>query len=124
MRISDWSSDVCSSDLRRRRRRFRRDPVSAAAGAPEGLACPGDRTGAAAAGGQLMNRTLAIIGVIVIAIGFVALNSLFIVSQPPQPLVLRLGQPRRHTKDPGLNPTAPLDRQRTRPNSRPSCPSR
>src|SRR3546814_18606357 len=103
MRISDWSSDVCSSDLRRRRRRFRRDPVSAAAGAPEGLAGAGDRTGAAAAGGQLMNRTLAIIGVIVIAIGFVALNSLFIVSQTQQALVVRLGEPRRQIKDPGLN---------------------
>src|SRR3546814_5947398 len=55
-----------------------------------------------------MNRTLAIIGVIVIAIGFVALNSLFIVSQTQQALVVRLGEPRRQIKDPGLNLKVPF----------------
>jgi len=50
-----------------------------------------------------MNRTLAIIGVIVIVIGFVAVNSLFVVSQTQQALVVRLGEPRRQIQDPGLN---------------------
>jgi len=55
-----------------------------------------------------MNRTLAIIGVLVIAIGFVAVNSLFIVSQTQQALVVRLGDPRRQIQDPGLNVKIPF----------------
>src|SRR3546814_10245213 len=57
MRISDWSSDVCSSDLAPRRRgrhrhRDRRDDAAdpCAARAP-GAACTCDRRGRGAAGG-------------------------------------------------------------------------
>lgn len=49
-----------------------------------------------------MNRTLAVIGVAVILLGFVAVNSLFVVSQTQQALVLRFGEYRRQIQDPGL----------------------
>lgn len=55
-----------------------------------------------------MNRTLAILGVVVIAIGFIALNSLFVVSQTQQALVIQLGEPRRVVQDPGLNVKIPF----------------
>lgn len=55
-----------------------------------------------------MNRTLAILGVAVIAIGFVALNSLFVVSQTQQALVIQLGEPRRVIQEPGLNVKIPF----------------
>ena len=42
-----------------------------------------------------MNRTLAIIGVVVVVLGFVASSALFVVSQTQQALVLQLGEPRR-----------------------------
>lgn len=55
-----------------------------------------------------MNRTLAIIGVVVILLGIVAVNSMFIVSQTQQALVLRLGEPRRQIQDPGLQLKIPF----------------
>lgn len=55
-----------------------------------------------------MNRTLAIIGVVIIALGFIAVNSLFVVTQTQQALVLRLGEPRRQIRDPGLNIKIPF----------------
>lgn len=55
-----------------------------------------------------MNRTLAIIGVVVILLGIVAVNSLFVVSQTQQALVLQLGEPRRQIKDPGLQVKIPF----------------
>ncbi len=55
-----------------------------------------------------MNRTLAIIGVAVILLGIVAVNSLFVVSQTQQALVLQLGEPRRQIKDPGLQLKLPF----------------
>ena len=55
-----------------------------------------------------MNRTLAIIGVVVVVLGFVASSALFVVSQTQQVLVLRLGEPRRQIQDPGLNVMIPF----------------
>ena len=55
-----------------------------------------------------MNRTLAIIGVVVILLGIVAVSSMFIVSQTQQALVLRLGEPRRQIQDPGLQLKIPF----------------
>ncbi|MEQ8397824.1 protease modulator HflC [Thalassobaculum sp.] len=55
-----------------------------------------------------MNRTLAILGVIVIVLGFVAVNGLFVVSQTQQVLVVRFGEPRRQIQDPGLNVKIPF----------------
>jgi len=50
-----------------------------------------------------MNRTLAIIGVAVILLGILAVNSLFVVSQTQQALVLRFGEYKRQIQQPGLN---------------------
>jgi len=55
-----------------------------------------------------MNRTLAVIGVVVILIGIVAVNSMFVVSQTQQALVLQLGDPRREIQQPGLNLKIPF----------------
>ncbi|EDP65680.1 HflC [alpha proteobacterium BAL199] len=55
-----------------------------------------------------MNRTLAILGVIVIVLGFIAVNGLFVVSQTQQVLVVRFGEPRRQIQDPGLNVKIPF----------------
>lgn len=55
-----------------------------------------------------MNRMLAIVGIVVIAIGFIAVNSLFVVSQTQQALVVRLGEPRRQIQQPGLNVKIPF----------------
>lgn len=55
-----------------------------------------------------MNRTLAIIGVVVIALGIVLVNSLFVVTQTQQALVLRLGEARRQIQEPGLNLKVPF----------------
>lgn len=55
-----------------------------------------------------MNRTLAIIGVAVIVLGFIASNALFVVSQTQQVLVLQLGEPRRQIQKPGLNVKIPF----------------
>lgn len=55
-----------------------------------------------------MNRTLAVIGVIIVLAGIAAANSLFVVTQTQQVLVLRLGEPRRQINDPGLNVKMPF----------------
>ncbi len=55
-----------------------------------------------------MNRTLALIGVAVILLGIVAVNSLFVVSQTQQALVLRFGEYRRQIQEPGLNMMIPF----------------
>lgn len=49
-----------------------------------------------------MNRTLAIIGVIVIALGVVAMSSVYTVYQTEQALVLEFGKPVRVVNEPGL----------------------
>jgi len=55
-----------------------------------------------------MNRTLAVIGVIIVLAGIAAANSLFVVTQTQQVLVLRLGEPRRQINEPGLNVKMPF----------------
>ena len=55
-----------------------------------------------------MNKALAIIGVIVVAIGVIASSSLFIVEQTQQAIVLRLGKPQKTIQDPGLNVKIPF----------------
>ena len=55
-----------------------------------------------------MNKMLAIIGVIVVAIGVIASSSLFIVEQTQQAIVLRLGKPQTTIQDPGLNVKIPF----------------
>jgi membrane protease subunit HflC len=47
-------------------------------------------------------RLLAIIGVVLVVGGFLAMSSFFIVDQTEQALVLQLGQPRRVIREPGL----------------------
>ena len=49
-----------------------------------------------------MNRTLAIIGAIVLIGGVILSNSYFIVDQTKQTLVLRFGEPVRQILEPGL----------------------
>lgn len=49
-----------------------------------------------------MNRTLAVIGVIVIALGVVAMSSVYTVYQTEQALVLEFGKPVRVVTEPGL----------------------
>jgi len=49
-----------------------------------------------------MNRTLAILGAIVLVGGIVLANSFFIVDQTQQSLVLRFGDPKRVVQEPGL----------------------
>jgi len=55
-----------------------------------------------------MNKFLAILGVIVIAIGIVASSALFIVQQTQQAIVLRLGKPQNTVQNPGLNFKVPF----------------
>lgn len=47
-------------------------------------------------------RVLAIVGVVLVAVGILAMSALFIVDQTEQALVLQFGQPRRVIRDPGL----------------------
>ncbi len=50
-----------------------------------------------------MNRKLlAVIGVVLVVVGILAMSSFFIVDQTEQALVLQLGQPRRVIREPGL----------------------
>jgi membrane protease subunit HflC len=49
-----------------------------------------------------MNRSLAILGAIVLIGGFILANSFYIVDQTKQTLVLRFGEPVREIRDPGL----------------------
>lgn len=55
-----------------------------------------------------MNRTLAILGVIVVVTGVVVANALFVVDQTQQALVLRFGEPLRDIQQPGLNIKVPV----------------
>ena len=50
-----------------------------------------------------MNKLLAVLGVVVIAIGILASSALFIVQQTQQAIVLRFGKPQNTVQDPGLN---------------------
>lgn len=49
-----------------------------------------------------MNKGLAVLGVLVLAAGFVAFTSLFVVPQVQQAIVLQFGAPIEAVKDPGL----------------------
>jgi membrane protease subunit HflC len=49
-----------------------------------------------------MNRTLAILGAVIIVIGVVLFSSMFIVEQTQQALVLQFGEPKRDVQEPGL----------------------
>ncbi len=55
-----------------------------------------------------MNKLLAVLGVVVIAIGILASSALFIVQQTQQAIVLRLGKPQNTVQDPGLNFKVPF----------------
>jgi membrane protease subunit HflC len=55
-----------------------------------------------------MNKLLAVLGVVVIAIGIVASSALFIVQQTQQAIVLRFGKPQNTVQDPGLNFKVPF----------------
>ena len=55
-----------------------------------------------------MNRTLAIIGVIVIGLGVVAMSTVYTVHQTEQALVLQFGKPVRVVTDPGLKFKTPF----------------
>src|SRR5258708_13027772 len=50
----------------------------------------------------MSRRLLAIIGVVLVVGGILAMSSFFIVDQTEQALVLQLGQPRREIREPGL----------------------
>ena len=47
-------------------------------------------------------RILAVVAVVLVVAGILAMSSLFIVDQTEQALVLQFGQPRRVIRDPGL----------------------
>ena len=47
-------------------------------------------------------RLLAVIGVVLVVAGILAMSSFFIVDQTEQALVLQFGQPRRVIREPGL----------------------
>ncbi|MCZ6886215.1 MAG: protease modulator HflC [Alphaproteobacteria bacterium] len=55
-----------------------------------------------------MNRTLAIIGIIVIGLGIVGMSSLYTVHQTEQALVLQFGKPVRVVDEPGLKFKTPF----------------
>lgn len=55
-----------------------------------------------------MNRNLAILGVVVIILGIVGVNTLFVVSQTQQALVVRFGEPTRQIREPGLYVKIPV----------------
>lgn len=55
-----------------------------------------------------MNRTLAILGIIVIAGGIVLSQALFVVNETQQALVLQFGQPKDTVTKPGLNVKIPF----------------
>jgi membrane protease subunit HflC len=55
-----------------------------------------------------MNKLLAVLGVVVIAIGILASSALFIVQQTQQAIVLRFGKPQNTVQDPGLNFKVPF----------------
>ena len=55
-----------------------------------------------------MNRLLAIIGIVVVAGGILVSQSLFVVDETQQALVLQFGEPRREIREPGLNVKIPF----------------
>lgn len=55
-----------------------------------------------------MNRTLAVFGVVVVILGVLGFNSLFIVEQTKQALVLQFGEPVNTIKSPGLHFKLPI----------------
>ena len=55
-----------------------------------------------------MKKSLAILGVIVVVLGFVAYSSMFTVHQTQQALVLQFGSPVRLVRAPGLNVKVPF----------------
>jgi modulator of FtsH protease HflC len=55
-----------------------------------------------------MSRLLAIVGVVVVAVGILLTSSLFIVDQTEQALVLQLGEVRRVVREPGLQVKTPF----------------
>lgn len=54
-----------------------------------------------------MNKSLAVLGVLVLVAGFVAFTSLFVVPQVQQAIVLQFGAPIEAVKDPGLKVKLP-----------------
>lgn len=55
-----------------------------------------------------MGKGLAILGVLVVAIGIVASSSLFTVAQTEQAIVMQFGNPQRTVRDPGLHMKVPF----------------
>lgn len=55
-----------------------------------------------------MNRMLAILGAVVVAAGVLISQSLFVVDETQQALVLQFGEPRREVTEPGLNVKLPF----------------
>ncbi|BAI71998.1 membrane protease subunit [Azospirillum sp. B510] len=55
-----------------------------------------------------MNRTLAIAGIAIVALGVVASSALFTVNEAQQALVLQFGEPRRVIQEPGLKVKIPF----------------
>lgn len=58
-----------------------------------------------------MNRTLAILGVLVVAAGVILSQSFFVVDETQQSLVVRFGEPKREIREPGLNFKIPFIEQ-------------
>ncbi len=55
-----------------------------------------------------MNKLLLVLGIIVVVVGVVGLNTLFTVHQTQQALVLQFGEPKRVVQNPGLNVKLPF----------------
>ena len=55
-----------------------------------------------------MNRTLAIAGIGIVALGIIASSSLFTVNEAQQALILQFGEPRRVIQEPGLQAKIPF----------------
>lgn len=55
-----------------------------------------------------MNRTMAILGALVVALGIIVSQALFVVDETQQALVLQFGEPRREVTEPGLNMKIPF----------------
>lgn len=55
-----------------------------------------------------MNRRLGILGIIVVVLGFILADALFVVDERQQALVLQFGAPIRVVKEPGLNLKLPF----------------
>lgn len=55
-----------------------------------------------------MNKLLLVLGIAVVVVGVVGLNTLFTVHQTQQALVLQFGEPKRIVQEPGLNVKIPF----------------